>query len=278
VILPTQNEAPHAFVDAIGTRHAAVTTAPRIVSLVPSLTELLCDLELIGALVGRTGFCIHPRALVRGIPKVGGTKDVNVARVRELAPTHVVVNVDENEKPVVDELARFVPHVIVTHPRGPGENPALYRLLGGIFRREDKTEALCREFARAHDEAAAACAALPRQNVLYLIWRRPWMTVSRDTYISRTLALVGWDTLPADARVRYPEVDLDAELLADVDLVLLSSEPYRFRERDIDAVQKLRPPGARCSVRLIDGEITSWYGSRAIRGLRELSRLRESFG
>jgi ABC-type Fe3+-hydroxamate transport system substrate-binding protein len=209
---------------------------------------------------------------------VGGTKDVNVARIRELAPTHVVVNVDENEKPVVDELARFVPHVIVTHPLAPGDNPALYRLLGGIFRREYQAQVLCEEFARAHDEALAACAALPRQRVLYLIWRRPWMTVSRDTYISRALALVGWDTLPANARVRYPEVDLDAELLVNVDQVLLSSEPYCFRERDIDAVQKLRPPGARCSVRLIDGEITSWYGSRAIRGMRELGRLRESFG
>ena len=278
MILPTQNAPPPALVDAVGTRHSAVTATPRIVSLVPSITELLCDLGLASALVGRTGFCIHPRAIVRRIPKVGGTKDVNVARIRELAPTHVVVNVDENEKPVVDELARFVPHVIVTHPLAPEDNPALYRLLGGIFRRERQALALCEEFARAYQEAAAAGAALPRQRVLYLIWRKPWMTVSRDTYISRALALVGWDTLPADARVRYPEVELDAELLANVDQVLLSSEPYRFRERDIDAVQKLRPPGARCSVRLIDGEITSWYGSRAIRGMRELGRLRESVG
>ena len=130
--------------------------------------------------------------------------------------------------------------------------------------------------SRAHDDAVAACAALPRQNVLYLIWRKPWMTVSRDTYISRTLALVGWDTLPAAARVRYPELELDAAMLADVDHVLLSSEPYRFRERDVAAVQKLLPPEAQCSVRLIDGEMTSWYGSRAIRGLGYLGRLRRS--
>ena len=278
MILPTQNHAPPALVDAAGTPHAAVTAPPRIVSLVPSLTELLCDLGLDGALVGRTGFCIHPRASVRGIPKVGGTKDVAIARIRELAPTHVVVNIDENEKPTVAELARFIPHVIVTHPLAPQDNLPLYRLLGGIFCRAARAEALCAEFARAYDEAAAACAALPRQNVLYLIWRQPWMTVARDTYISRTLALVGWDTLPADARVRYPEVELDAALLADVDHVLLSSEPYRFRERDIGSVQKLLRRGARCHVRLIDGEWTSWYGSRAIHGLRELGRLRASLG
>jgi len=253
-----------------------VTAPPRIVSLVPSITELLCDLGLAASLVGRTGFCIHPRALVRGIPKVGGTKTVDVARIRELAPTHLVVNIDENEKPTVDELARLVPHVIVTHPLAPRDNLALYRLLGGIFGRAGGAETLCAEFERAYAETRAACASQPRRNVLYLIWRKPWMTVSRDTYISRTLALVGWDTLPADAPARYPELELDAAMLADADRVLLSSEPYRFRERDICVVQKLLPKNAHCSVHLIDGEMTSWYGSRAIHGLRGLGRLRAS--
>lgn len=273
---PRQNQPPHELIDAAGTRHAAVTSPPRIVSLVPSITELVCELGLAAALVGRTGFCIHPRDGVRGISKVGGTKDVDLMRIRELAPTHVIVNIDENEKPAVDELARFVPHIIVTHPLAPLDNLALYRLLAGIFDCADRAEGLCAEYTRAHDDAVAACAALPRQNVLYLIWRKPWMTVSRDTYISRTLALAGWDTLPAKTRVRYPEIELDAAMLANVDHVLLSSEPYRFRERDIGVVQKLLPPGAHCSVRLIDGEMTSWYGSRAIRGLDYLVRLRRA--
>ena len=112
----------------------------RIVSLVPSLTELLCDLGLAPQLVGRTGFCIHPRETVRAIPKVGGTKSVNLARLRELAPTHVIVNIDENEKPTVEEIARFVPHVVVTHPLHPRDNLALYRLLGGIFHRDARGE------------------------------------------------------------------------------------------------------------------------------------------
>jgi ABC-type Fe3+-hydroxamate transport system substrate-binding protein len=274
VVLPTQNDSPTVLRDALGTRHAAAAGPVRIVSLVPSITELVCDLGLAGALVGRTGFCIHPRALVRAIPKVGGTKDVDLARVRALAPTHVIVNMDENEKPLVDELARWVPHIIVTHPLAPLDNLPLYRLLGGIFGRVMEAEALYAEFTRAYDEVAAVCATLPRRPVLYLIWRKPWMTVSRDTYIARTLALVGWDTVPATAAVRYPEIELDAALTADVAHILLSSEPYRFRERDIDVVQKLLPPQLQCSVRLIDGEITSWYGSRAIQGLRELARLR----
>ena len=146
--LPRQNQPPHELIDAAGTRHVAVTAPPRIVSLVPSITELVCDLGLAEALVGRTGFCIHPRAAVRRIPKVGGTKDVNLARIRELAPTHVIVNIDENEKPAVDELARFVPHIIVTHPLAPRDNPALYRLLGGIFCRAGRAARLYGEFAR----------------------------------------------------------------------------------------------------------------------------------
>ena len=106
------------LIDALGVEHRplAKTETPRIVSLVPSLTELLCELGLADALVGRTGFCIHPADTVRGIAKVGGTKDVNIEKIRRLAPTHLVVNIDENEKPTVDALAAFVPVVIVIAP------------------------------------------------------------------------------------------------------------------------------------------------------------------
>ena len=276
--IPTQNHAADELTDAAGTHHAVVTAPPRIVSLVPSITELVCDLGLAGALVGRTGFCIHPRASVRRIPKVGGTKDVNVELIRALAPTHVIVNVDENEQPVADELAAFVPHVIVTHPLAPRDNLVLFRLIGGIFDRAERARELCDEFTRVYDGTLATCAALPRMNVLYLIWMMPWMTVSRDTYISRTLALVGWDTLPATAQIRYPELELDAAVLNRVDHIFLSSEPYRFRERDVVAVQKLVPRTAHCKVSLIDGEITSWYGSRAIAGLASLALLRRVLG
>jgi ABC-type Fe3+-hydroxamate transport system substrate-binding protein len=267
-------EPKQTLIDAAGTRHVAITTAPRIVSLVPSITELICELGLAAHLVGRTGFCVHPRDSVRRIPKIGGTKDVNIARIRELQPSHLLVNIDENEKPTVDELARFVPNVIVTHPLAPRDNLHLYRLLGGIFDCHVRAEQLCREFELAYDDAVAACRMLPRQSVLYLIWRAPWMTVSRDTYISRTLALVGWDTLPAAGGARYPEIELEAGVLAAANHLLLASEPYRFRDRDAAAITKLLPPDAHCKVRLIDGEMTSWYGSRAIQGLAYLKDFR----
>jgi len=259
--------------DAAGTLHERAHDPVRIVSLVPSITELICDLGLAGQLAGRTGFCVHPRAALRSVPKVGGTKDVDLAKVRALAPTHVLLNIDENEKPAADALAQFVPHLIVTHPLGPLDNPELYRLIGGIFGREQVAEALCAQFERAHGALALAANAWPRQRVLYLIWKDPWMTVSRDTYISRTLALAGWDTVPACATARYPRVELDQNLLQDAELVLLSSEPYRFRERHVAELRAL-PAMRGKSLAQIDGEMTSWYGSRAIAGMDYLRRFR----
>ena len=118
--------------DALGCVHERARGEVRIVSLVPSLTELLFALDLGPSLAGRTGFCIHPREGVRAVPKVGGTKDVDVAKVRAAAPTHLVVNVDENERALVDELRAFVPSVIVTHPIEVEDNFALYRLFGHV--------------------------------------------------------------------------------------------------------------------------------------------------
>lgn len=255
--------------DALGTLHAPAGDTARIVSLVPSITELVCELGLAGSLVGRTGFCIHPREVVRRIPKVGGTKDVDLEKIRALRPSHVILNIDENERPLADALAKFVPNLVVTHPLGPADNPALYRLIGGLFGRRGEAEALCVRFWAAL--AAASAAIWPRRDVLYLIWKDPWMAVSRDTYISRTLALFGLGTLPAAAQSRYPEISLDAPFVRDACLVLLSSEPYAFRKKHVEELSR-RPEWAGKPALLIDGEMTSWYGSRAIAGLQYLHR------
>ncbi len=262
------------FVDAMGRVHPPAPADARIVSLVPSVTELLFDLGLGEHVVGRTGFCIHPRSQVRRVPKVGGTKTVDVAKLRRIAPTHVVVNVDENPRPVVEEIARFVPGVVVTHPIEPEDNVALYRLLGGIFGREAQADALAAAFETELDATRAFASGLDRENVLYLIWKSPWMTVSRQTYISRMLALVGWDTTPAEAHSRYPSVDLSPQLMLGVSRVLLSSEPYSFVERHIDELRGELPPQSHPEIQLIDGGMTSWYGSRAIEGLGYLRALR----
>ena len=264
------------LIDAIGNEHHPVAAGDaRIVSLVPSITELLCDLGLASSLVGRTGFCIHPAEVVRTIPKVGGTKDVNIAKIRKLAPTHLVVNIDENERPTVEALADFIPNVVVTHPLAPRDNLALYRLLGNMFGAEEKAESLCAAFEQEY----ALLQAMPKeppQVMLYCIWQDPWMTVSRDTYIARMMAEIGWQcwTPKSATGARYPEFKWSDEVVRSLDGVLLSSEPYRFTEAHADALEKqIGKP-----VSLIDGEMMSWYGSRAIAGLRYLREMLTSGG
>ena len=206
--------------DAAGTLHAPAPGGARIVSLVPSVTELLFEIGVGSRVVGRTPFCVHPREGVAKVPRVGGTKTPRLDRIRALQPTHVIVNVDENRREDADALAEFVPNVIVTHPLGPRDNPALYRLIGGIFASGDATQRLCHAFEQAVAALQSAARGFPQRRVLYLIWREPWMTVSRDTYVSRTLALVNFLTAGHDPCRRYPELALTTELLDAVDLVL----------------------------------------------------------
>jgi ABC-type Fe3+-hydroxamate transport system substrate-binding protein len=263
----TTHTDPPDLTDALGVRHRRAPEA-RIVSLVPSITELLCELGLAPQLAGRTGFCIHPAAVVATIPKVGGTKDVNIDKIRALAPTHLVVNIDENQKPTVEKLAEFVPNIVVTHPQLPRDNLALARLMGGIFGAEEAAGRWCDAFEQEY----AALRALPRgpaRKVLYCIWQDPWMSVSADTYIANMLAELGW-SVPALGTDRYPRFEWSPALVASVDAVLLSTEPYRFTEAHADALERqLGKP-----VLLVDGEMMSWYGSRALAGLRYLREVR----
>jgi ABC-type Fe3+-hydroxamate transport system substrate-binding protein len=249
--------------DAIGTSHPRARPDARIISLVPSITELLCDLGLQHQIVGRTGFCIHPRPVVREIPKVGGTKDVNVDKLRELAPSHVIVNIDENTRELVDEISGFIDNIVVTHPLGPEDNLGLFEMMGFLFSRVQEAASLARRFRDALNRLHTAFDR-PPVNVLYLIWRDPWMSISSDTYISRMLKLVNWDSLPQSPHARYPSVDLK-DFVGVVDKVLLSSEPYPFRAKHIAEISELFD--RQVEVKLVDGEMLSWYGSRAIAGL-----------
>ena len=262
------------IIDALGVRHLPLPDPAnaRIACLVPSITETLFALGLGGQVVARTGFCIHPDPMVREVPKVGGTKDVNVAKLVALEPTHVIVNIDENRKATVDQLRKIVPHVIVTHPLLPEDNLLLFRLLGRAFAVDEAALGLSRELADALALARSVGARAAPETVFYAIWKDPWMTVSRDTYVSAMLATVGWKTLPAQAEKRYPELGIDDSAWRSAARILLSSEPYSFADEHVKALreeQALTQP-----IDLIDGEMTSWYGVRAIAGLRYLAELR----
>jgi ABC-type Fe3+-hydroxamate transport system substrate-binding protein len=258
--------------DSAGVLHHPAPDA-RIVSLVPSITELLFDLGLERSIVGRTGFCVHPAPAVRALPKVGGTKDVKLDALRALAPTHVIVNVDENEAAAVEAMRAFVPNIVVTHPNAPEDNLALFALLGGLFGAERRAAQLGDALRDEIDRCRAVRWSTER--VLYLIWKDPWMTIAADTYIARTLACVGWQVTTAAGgwagSARYPQIDDVVAAASGVDRVLLSSEPYLFTENH---VLELATQGVSTPVDLIDAEMTSWYGSRAIRGLEYLREKR----
>lgn len=261
-------------------RHPPHVGPMRIVSLVPSLTELLFELGLGPQLVGRTGFCVHPRDAVRAVPKVGGTKTVDVDAVLALSPTHLVVNVDENEKPTVERLARHVPEVVVTHPLKLADNLALYEAFGDRFGRAPEARALIDRLNAARD-ALAMQQWSPREAV-YLIWKDPWMTVSPDTYIADMLAQVGLHAMAPASERRYPDIHWgdwpawNAVRMRHTQapaVVLFSSEPYRFSARHAQAFAQQQGIDAQRCV-LVDGEMLSWYGPRAIEGLHYLGQLR----
>jgi ABC-type Fe3+-hydroxamate transport system substrate-binding protein len=249
----------------------------RIACLVPSISELLAALGLAPWMVARTGFCIHPAEAMAAIPKVGGTKDVNLAKLRRLAPSHVIVNVDENRLETVQALREFVPEIIVTHPNAPADNLALLDQLVAAFGAlpgvAGRAAALADELRR--ELARCAEPGWPGERVLYLIWREPWMAVARDTYIARMLAQVGWQSWPAaeggaHGAARYPVLSGDEPWLDEIERVLLSSEPYRFDASHRPLAQALCP---RARVQMVDGELLSWYGPRAAQGLAYLRAL-----
>lgn len=254
-----------------------MSPTPRIACLVPSISELLAALGLAPFMVARTGFCVHPAETMASIPKVGGTKDVNLSKLRRLAPSHAIVNVDENRLETVQALGEFVPHLVITHPNAPADNLALldqlvtaFGTLPGVAERA----AALGQVLRA-ELARCATRAWPGERVLYLIWREPWMTVARDTYIARMLAQVGWQSWPVveggpQGAARYPALAGDEPWLGEIERVLLSSEPYRFAAEHLPLAQALCP---QARVQLVDGELLSWYGPRAAQGLAYLRGL-----
>ena len=240
----------------------------RIVSLVPSLTELLAELGLDEEVVGLTRFCVHPAGWKARKTIVGGTKNVDVDRVRSLAPDLVIANVEENEREPVEAIAAFAP-VLVTEPATVDGALAMIRSVGGAVGRAPEADALADEIARGF--AALEPLAADPVRALYLIWRDPWMSVGGDTYISDVMARGGLVNV-CTGLARYPALtEAEVRRLAP-EAVLLSSEPYPFKDKHLAEFQALAP-GA--EVLLADGEAFSWYGPRmrtapgAIRALRQ---------
>jgi ABC-type Fe3+-hydroxamate transport system substrate-binding protein len=248
--------------------------ARRIVSLVPSTTELLCALGLADALVGVTVYCVEPREVVRTRTRVGGEKDPDLATIQALAPDLIVANIEENRREDVEALRAAGLRVWLTYPRSVAESLAMIRELGEVTGAVAAARALLDSLEPLYAEVRARLAGRRPTPVFYPIWREPWMTVGRDTYIHDLLATCGGLNVFGD-RDRYPSVSLDEVAARAPEVVLLPDEPFRFRRahlRDFEAYPGM--PAVRAGrLHLVDGKPFSWHGPRLADALRTVPAL-----
>ncbi len=255
--------------------------ASRIVSLIPSTTELLCRLGLADALVGITVYCREPAELLRDKTRIGGEKDPDLERIRALAPDLVVANVEENVRAHVDTLRAWGIPVHVTFPRTVAGAIAMIRELGALTGTAPRAAALADELDALLARARASTRGGEPARVFYAIWRGPYMTVGADTYIHDMLAVCGGANVFGDASERYPAVTLDDVAARRPDVILLPDEPFRFRRVHVDdfAAYPDVPAVRDRRIHLVDGKPFSWHGHRiadALRTLPELFRPRAS--
>jgi ABC-type Fe3+-hydroxamate transport system substrate-binding protein len=253
----------------------APTPLPRrIVSLVPSLTEALFALGLGARVVGVTEWCVHPAEAVAALPKVGGTKNPDLAAIRALRPELVIANREENKRQDVERLEAAGIAVWVTYPRTVADGVALLRelaLAGGADRAIAETvEPVEQALAEAQ---ASRSSAGPR--VFCPIWKRPWMAVGADTYAHDLITVCGGANVFAErGDRRYPIVSEEEIVAAAPEVVLLPDEPYAFGPLDAAEIARLPVPASRAGrVHLVDGTLLTWYGPRVSRALATLRGL-----
>lgn len=241
----------------------------RIVCLVPSLTELLCDLGLETQIVGVTKFCVHPEPIRSVAQVVGGTKQVNVKKIQALKPDIILLNKEENTLEMANQCAQIAPiHVSDVHTLD--QCLELIAMYGAIFKVAPRAQQITVLIKEKAISFLKFVKQQPTLKVAYFIWKDPWMVVSHQTFISYLLQLNGFENR-FNTALRYPEVTLDDPRLKEVDCLLLSSEPYPFKNEHKRALLNQFPDK---QVWLVDGEMFSWYGSRLLQAFDYFKTLR----
>ncbi len=226
----------------------------RIVSLVPSQTELLYDLGLGDRVVGITKFCIHPEVWFRNKKRVGGTKNFKVEVIRELRPDLILANKEENTKEGLEELARTIP-VWISDVKHLPDALGMIRSVGLMLDKIDEAEAMVSMI----EGKRLACSGLVKRKCAYLIWRNPYMTIGGDTFIHEMLAHAGWENV-FGKELRYPSIGIEDLASCDAEVIFLSSEPFPFKEQHLKEIEE----GTGKQAVIVDGEAFSWYGSRLL--------------
>jgi ABC-type Fe3+-hydroxamate transport system substrate-binding protein len=244
------------FTDSLGRKVEIPLKPQRIISLVPSQTELLYHLGLEEEVIGITKFCIHPMHWFRNKTRIGGTKNLDIEKIKNLQPHLVIANKEENTQEQIETLQQWFP-VWVSDVNNLEDALEMIVTIGTITGKKEKATSL-KTHIEQEFKSLQRTTFLTAPKVCYLIWKDPYMTVGGDTFISNMLQWAGFDNLYSQAS-RYPQLSVNDLQSLNCELLLLSSEPYPFKQKHIDELQAQLP---HTKIALVDGEMFSWYGSR----------------
>lgn len=260
------------FKDQLNRRLNFITHPKRIVSLVPSQTELLVDLGLEDNIVGVTKFCVHPKHLRKEKTIVGGTKQVDVDKIKALQPDIILCNKEENSLEILQQMEQIAP-VHMSDIFTLEDSFDLINAYGEIFNCKIKALEIISKIQLNLKDFQEFIIKQPEIRVAYFIWRAPWMVAAQDTFIHHLLELNKFKNVYYDIK-RYPEIDFNT-MISEIkpEAILLSSEPFPFKEKHKEEVELLN---RNSKVILVDGEYFSWYGSRLINAFAYFKELRLS--
>ncbi len=259
--------------DQLGIPHTFEKTPKRIVSLVPSLTELLYDLDLEESIVGITKFCVHPFHLKSTKKIIGGTKNVHFEKIKLLHPDIIIANKEENTKEIVEELSRICP-VWVTNICTLEDNFQMIVDFGKLFDKRVEAQKWLDKINFAFQDFQQFVKNKAVQKVVYFIWAEPYMVAGKDTFINELLKINNFHNIYDNREERYPEIIIQKmKIQGDPDLVLLSSEPFPFKDEHAFEIGRFTH---HAKTIFVDGEMFSWYGSRPVKAFSYFKKLHQS--
>jgi ABC-type Fe3+-hydroxamate transport system substrate-binding protein len=225
----------------------------KIISLVPSQTEFLFDIGLDDCIVGITKFCIHPKDKIKDIINIGGTKNCRLDKIESLNPDIIIANKEENTQSDIEYLQKKYT-VYTSDIKTLEDNYQMMSDIGTIFNKQNEANKIIEQIK----SGIASIDSSSKKKALYFIWRKPWMSIGHDTFINEMMHQLGFENIVAE-KTRYPELSIEEIQNLQAPYILLSSEPFPFKQRHIDELQELCPMS---KIIMVDGEIFSWYGSR----------------
>jgi ABC-type Fe3+-hydroxamate transport system substrate-binding protein len=258
------------FTDQLGHEITINYPPKRIISLVPSQTELLFDLGLDKEVVGLTKFCIHPIEKFATRTKIGGTKKLNIEKIRALQPDLIIGNKEENQQEQIEELMVEFP-VWMSDIATLEDAKQSIQQIGELVDRAPEAAYLNHLITQGFTDLQTLAAQNGlSKTVAYLIWKNPYMAAGKDTYINDILTLNGLSNILKETR--YPKIEIEELIKMQPDLVFLSSEPYPFKQEHLEELKSQLPDA---TVMLVDGEMFSWYGSRLVKAVQYLFQLQK---